>query len=188
MISSHLRRCSSLSKTAPTKKYLSYATYEKDSWLYRVNPTGLHPGGQPINPNSKTPKHKPPQKRATYLYSILKQEAFEKLKNGRQWPEIWSGDAIEIERKLYMSSEETEKIKGVVIAQSNRFSDTSITILNYEGGSPIIRRLVLYGPTITNIKVLQTGFIMKGKKAGKKVKRAKLYYLIERDPEFYTVV
>lgn len=42
---------------------------------------------------------------------MLKNEEFKKLKNGREWPEIWSGDAIEIERKLFMSSTETEKIK-----------------------------------------------------------------------------
>ena len=42
-------------------------------------------------------KHKTPQKRASSLYTILKKEEFEGVRNGRQWPPIRAGDSIEVE-------------------------------------------------------------------------------------------
>lgn len=42
-------------------------------------------------------KHRPPQKRASSLLSILTKENFEKLKNGREWPNLRAGDSIRIE-------------------------------------------------------------------------------------------
>ena len=50
---------------------------------------------------------------------------------------------------------------------------------------PFVRRIFLYSPLITNITVLQKKFVTKGKK---RVKRArKLYYLMDRRPDVYTV-
>ena len=42
-------------------------------------------------------KHKTPQKRASSLYTMLKKEEFEGVRNGRQWPPIRAGDSIEVE-------------------------------------------------------------------------------------------
>ena len=39
---------------------------------------------------------------------------------------------------------------------------------------------------IKDIRILQRAFL-KGKKAGKMVRRSKLYYLLKRDPSHYTV-
>jgi ribosomal protein L19 len=57
-------------------------------------------------------------------------------------------------------------------------------IAQSEFGTPIGRHIKLYNPLIKNIKVLQRAFIHKGKK---RVRRSKLYYLMKRDPEEYTV-
>ena len=42
----------------------------------------------------------------------------------------------------------------------------------------------LYSPLVTDVKVLQRAFVNDGKK---RVRRAKLYYLLDRDPDHYTV-
>lgn len=64
------------------------------------------------------------------MLNTLKNEEFERLKNGRQWPLILAGDSVVIERLPYMSSNEVSTIKGIVISNVNRASDSSITILN----------------------------------------------------------
>jgi large subunit ribosomal protein L19 len=46
------------------------------------------------------------------------------------------------------------------------------------------RNLYAYSPLIRNVKVLQRAFIHKGKK---RVRRSKLYYLRNVNPEFYTI-
>ena len=131
-----------------------------------------------------TQKHKVPQRRASKLLNILKQEEFQGLRGERQWPEIRAGDSVVVEKLPNMSTSEPNVIKGVVIAKVNRASDSAITLLNVEHGTPVVRRLIMYSPLIKSIKVLQKAFIHKGKK---RVRRSKLYYLMDRDPENFTV-
>ena len=56
--------------------------------------------------------------------------------------------------------------------------------LQTEFGTPVFRRLVLFSPLIKSIKVLQRAFIHKGKK---RVRGSKLYYLMDRHPDLYTI-
>jgi ribosomal protein L19 len=44
--------------------------------------------------------------------------------------------------------------------------------------------VILYNPLVKNVTVLKKRFIRGGTR---RVKRAKLYYLYERDPQLYTV-
>ena len=118
------------------------------------------------------------------MLSQLKIEEYNSLRGKREWPQILPGDSIAIDKLPFMSSNEPNTIKGVVISKVNRASDTSITILNVEHGTPVVRQIPLYSPLIQNIKVLQKAFIHKGKK---RVRRSKLYYLMDRDPETFTV-
>lgn len=129
-------------------------------------------------------KHKIPRKRASSMLSTLQVEEFESLKKGRKFPEFRAGDSIQIDHLPHMSSNEPEKLRGVVIAKTNRKSDSSVTLLNTEYGVPFVRRIILYSPLVTNVTVLQKKFITKGKK---RVKRAKLYYLMDRRPDSFTV-
>ena len=118
------------------------------------------------------------------MLNMLQTLEMEALVNGRVYPEIHAGDSIEIEKLQYMSSKEPVFIRGVVIGKYNRKSDTSVVMLNVESGVPVQRRIPIYSPLVQNIKVLQKAFIHNGKK---RVRRSKLYYLIKRDPEEYTV-
>jgi ribosomal protein L19 len=139
----------------------------------------------PINDLRKPhQKHKIPRKRASSLLNTLRNEEFEKLKDGRQWPEIRAGDSVQVDHLPTISSKDPVKIRGVVIAKVNRSSDSSLTILNVEGGTPVERSIKMYSPLITNITVLQKAFIHEGKK---RVRRSKLYYLRSLKPELYTV-
>ena len=83
-----------------------------------------------------------------------------------------------------MSAKEPDQIKGVVIAKTNRASDTAIRLLNVEFGTKIERRVLLYGPQIKKVTILQKAFIHKGRK---RVKRSKLYYLRDRNPSQFHV-
>jgi ribosomal protein L19 len=122
--------------------------------------------------------------RASSLLHILKNEEFEKLKSGRVYPNIHAGDSVQIDKLLYLSSKEPVQIKGVVIGRYNKLSDTSLSLLNVENGTPVIRLIPIYSPLVQSIKILQKAFLHNGKK---RVKRSKLYYLQTRDPEEYTV-
>jgi ribosomal protein L19 len=62
--------------------------------------------------------------------------------------------------------------------------NSTIPLHQVEFGTPVFRSIVMYSPVIQNIKVLQKAFIHGGKK---RVKRSKLYYLLERHPSQYTV-
>ena len=129
-------------------------------------------------------KHKIPQKRASSLLNILRNEEFEKLKNGREWPRIQAGDSIEIHKLPYMTASQPDIIKGVVIAKVNRASDTSVLMINNEFGTPVVRRILLYSPVIQDVRILQKAFIHDGKK---RVRRSKIYYFMNKDPKMYTI-
>ena len=116
--------------------------------------------------------------------NILQKEELERLKNNRVYPNVQPGDSVAIEKLPFMSSTEPEVIKGVIIAKVNRLSDTALTLLNVEHGTPVVRRIVMYSPLVVSIKILQKAFIHEGKK---RVRRSKLYYLMNRDPEEFTV-
>ena len=129
-------------------------------------------------------KHKIPKKRASSLLGDLQRKEFEKLKGKRERPDFKAGDSIQVDHLPYMSSNDPTKMRGVVISRTNKQSDSSVTLLNTDHGTPYFRRIFLYSPLVTNVKVLQKAFIKNGKK---RVKRAKLYYLKDRKPDSYTV-
>ena len=136
------------------------------------------------------------------MLNELKLEEFSKLKNGRNWERVLAGDSVEIQRLPYTTSTTPEILRGIVLGKVNRQSDTSLTMINVsflslsciylqlscscqvEHGTPVLRRIVMYNPLIQSVKVLQTAFIHEGKK---RVRRSKIYYLQNRDPEFFTV-
>ena len=135
---------------------------------------------------STTPhvKHRVPQKRASKLLNELRLEECLKLKKDRDYSSVQPGDSVLIERLPYMSSNEPDKIKGLVIAKTNRASDSALVLLNSEHGTPIRRRMLMYSPLVQNISVLQKAYIHKGKK---RVRRSKLYYLEKRGADSFTI-
>ena len=68
--------------------------------------------------------------RASTLLHELRNEEFLKLKNGRNWDHIQSGDSVQIERLPFSTAKDVEIVKGVVVAKTNRASDSMLTIAN----------------------------------------------------------
>lgn len=79
-----------------------------------------------------------------------------------------------------MNSNETEKIRGVVLGMDKGGLGTGIYLRDVVFGEPIDRKIPLYSPLIKSITVLEENFVFKKKR---KVKRAKLYYLRDRLPQ-----
>lgn len=130
-------------------------------------------------------KFKSPRKRASKLLHELNIEAVEKSKESK--PKVWNtdfsvGDAIEIKQVAQggVKSQDYERIRGVVLGIFRRGLDTSVLIRDVVFGEPIERRVPLHSPLLKSVKVLEKNFVYKGKR---KVKRAKLYFLRDRNPE-----
>jgi ribosomal protein L19 len=68
--------------------------------------------------------------RASKLLNDLQKEEFDKLKNGRSFPQIKPGDSIEVHQLPHMTSNEIDVIKGVVIGVTKKNSDTAVKLLN----------------------------------------------------------
>lgn len=137
------------------------------------------------------PKFKNPRKRASKLYNELITEKVAESMASK--PAVWDvpfkvGDAIELEvlddggvdnplNKPY------DLIRGVVLGRHNRGLDTGIYLKDVVAGEHVERKVKLHSPMIRSLKVLEEGFVNRGKKKGRRVKRAKLYYLRDRNPE-----
>eukprot|EP00339_Tiarina_fusa_P030066 CAMPEP_0117061526 /NCGR_PEP_ID=MMETSP0472-20121206/42826_1 /TAXON_ID=693140 ORGANISM="Tiarina fusus, Strain LIS" /NCGR_SAMPLE_ID=MMETSP0472 /ASSEMBLY_ACC=CAM_ASM_000603 /LENGTH=159 /DNA_ID=CAMNT_0004780223 /DNA_START=178 /DNA_END=657 /DNA_ORIENTATION=- len=148
----------------------------------------LHHGKRPRHRGYK--KFKSPRKRASKLLADLNAEAVEKSKGEN--PAIWKehfrvGDALELQMvsqggvhaKEGDDSQEIDKIRGVVLGIVNRGLGSSVLLRDVVYGLPVERKIPLHSPMIKDAKILERNFVFKGKK---KVKRAKLYYLRDRNP------
>ena len=142
----------------------------------------LHHGLRPRFRDYK--KFRSPRKRASKLLLELNQEAITKSKEAK--PAVWEtdfrvGDAVELQvvNQGGAKSDNTDKMRGVVLGIFKKGLDTSILIRDVLFGEPIERRIPLHSPLVKSLKVLERNFVFKGKK---KIKRAKLYYLSERNP------
>lgn len=89
-----------------------------------------------------------------------------------------------IEKYPFITSETTDIIKGLVIGYTHRFADSALDIINVEFGTPIRRKILIHSPLVKEITVLQRAFIHKG---AKRVRRSKLWYLLDRHPDEFTV-
>lgn len=119
-------------------------------------------------------------------------EEIEKSKASK--PEVWGvpfkvGDAIELEvlddgGVDNPNNRPLDKIRGVVLGRHNRGLDTGIYLKDVLYGEHVERKVKLHSPMVKTLKVLEEGFVNnRGKKRGKRIKRAKLYYLRDRKPE-----
>lgn len=116
--------------------------------------------------------------------SELNKEAIAKSKESN--PKVWDvefrvGDAIEVEQieEGGINSDSIEKIRGVVLGIFRKGLDHSVLIRDVVFGQPVETRIPLHSPLLKSIKVLEKNFVHKGKK---RIKRAKLYYLSDRNP------
>mmetsp|Transcript_12724 Transcript_12724/g.18768 ORF Transcript_12724/g.18768 Transcript_12724/m.18768 type:complete len:89 (-) Transcript_12724:281-547(-) len=86
--------------------------------------------------------------------------------------------------KDYLTSNETQVFKGTVLAINNRDVSKNFTILHTLLGEVVEQEFDYYSPVIMDIEVLQKARIHDGKK---RVRRSKLYYLRDRNPDEYDV-
>jgi large subunit ribosomal protein L19 len=142
----------------------------------------LHHGTRPRYRDQ--PKFKSPRKRASGLFNEIKEESIRLSKESR--PKVWDvpfkvGDAIEIDVVAQggVKSKDTEKMRGVVLGIFRKGLDHSVLIRDVVFGEPIERRIPLHSPLLRSLRVIEENFVFKGKR---KVKRAKLYYLRDRNP------
>lgn len=130
-------------------------------------------------------KFKIPRKRASKLFHQINTELVQD--NVEQKPAVLQvpfrvGDAIEVTQVASggVHSTEMETVRGVVLGIRHRGLGSAIYIRDMLMGEPMERHIPFHSPLVKSIKVLQTNFV-KGKE-GKKIKRAKLYYLRKRNP------
>lgn len=137
------------------------------------------------------PKFRNPRKRASKLFHQLNTEAVEQSIKSK--PEVWNvpfkvGDAVELQvlddgGAANPNNKKLDVIRGVVLGRENKGMDTSIYLKDVLYGEHVERKIKLHSPMVKTLKVLEEGFINRGKKKGKRIKRAKLYYLRERGLE-----
>ena len=121
---------------------------------------------------------------ASKLFNELQREVVED--NKKKNPAVLNvpfrvGDAIEIEviSEGDVNSTNIDKIRGLVIGKKNRGLGSTIQLRDVVYGEPIERTIPLHSPLLKKLTVLEQNFLHKGKK---RVKRAKLYYLRDRNP------
>ena len=173
--------------TAPDGRILFPSKHRYDTGVSPADMPFLHHQGHDDKPK---PKYKSPRKRASALYHEITTEMIEKSKASK--PEVWDvpfrvGDAVEMEvlddGGVNNPNGKLDKIRGVVLGRHNRGLDTGIYLKDVVYGEHVERKVKLHSPMVKSLKVLEEGFIQKGKRKGRRIKRAKLYYLRDRKPE-----
>ena len=102
----------------------------------------------------------------------INRETVKKILAKKKIPEFFAGDTIKVGvRILEGKRERVQYFEGVCIAKKNRDINSSFTVRKISFGEGVERTFALYSSIIGSIKVVRSG----------KVKRAKLYYLRDRE-------
>jgi len=89
----------------------------------------------------------------------------------REIPDFAAGDTVVVKVKVKEGkNERLQAYEGVVIARKNRGLNSSFTVRKISHGEGVERVFQTYSPSIDSVEVKRRG----------KVRRAKLYYLRER--------
>lgn len=132
----------------------------------------------PWTPTDQLQKRKTLPKRMGFMLQELEKERVQEEGLAKNFPVFGPGDSLELKLSVPENRRRVAVVKGTCIARRNRGWRTTITIRNHIGNAGGIERTFpLYSPHIQEIKVLAT----------KKVRRAKLYYLRDRQPKEYRI-
>ena len=105
------------------------------------------------------------------VISKIEKEQIEKVLAIRTIPEFSSGDTLRVDVKVVEGTRErVQAFEGVCIARRNAGISSAFTVRKISYGEGVERVFPLYSPRISCIEVIRRG----------KVRRAKLYYLRER--------
>ena len=96
----------------------------------------------------------------------------QKILSKRKITEFFPGDTIRVGVRIVEGKRtRIQNFEGVCIAKKNRDINSSFTVRKISFGEGVERTFALYSPIVGSIKVIRSG----------KVRRAKLYYLRERE-------
>tara|TARA_B100000401_G_scaffold385591_1_gene289395 strand:+ start:286 stop:783 length:498 start_codon:yes stop_codon:yes gene_type:complete len=96
----------------------------------------------------------------------------QKITTKKKIPEFFPGDTIRVGVKIVEGKRtRIQNFEGVCIAKKNRDINSSFTVRKISFGEGVERTFALYSPVVGSIKVIRSG----------KVRRAKLYYLRDRE-------
>ena len=102
----------------------------------------------------------------------INRESVEKITSKKKIPEFFPGDTVRIGVKIVEGKRaRIQNFEGVCIAKKNRNINSSFTVRKVSFGEGVERTFALYSPIVSSIKVIRSG----------KVRRAKLYYLRDRE-------
>ena len=102
----------------------------------------------------------------------INRESVAKIISKKKIVEFFPGDTIRVGVKIVEGKRaRTQNFEGVCIAKKNRDINSSFTVRKISFGEGVERTFALYSPIVGSIKVIRSG----------KVRRAKLYYLRERE-------
>ena len=101
----------------------------------------------------------------------IEKQQIEKVLAERAIPDFSAGDTLKVNVKVVEGTRERiQAFEGVCIARKNAGVRSSFTVRKISYGEGVERLFPLYSPRISGIEVVRRG----------KVRRAKLYYLRER--------
>ena len=101
----------------------------------------------------------------------IEKQQIEKVLAERPIPDFSAGDTLKVNVKVVEGTRERiQAFEGVCIARKNAGVRSSFTVRKISYGEGVERLFPLYSPRISSIDVIRRG----------KVRRAKLYYLRER--------
>ena len=96
----------------------------------------------------------------------------QKIASKKKIPDFFPGDTIRIGVRIVEGKRaRIQNFEGVCIAKKNRNINSSFTVRKISFGEGVERTFALYSPVVSSIKVIRSG----------KVRRAKLYYLRDRE-------
>ena len=96
----------------------------------------------------------------------------QKIASKKKIPDFYPGDTIRIGVKIVEGKRaRIQNFEGVCIAKKNRNINSSFKVRKISFGEGVERTFALYSPVVSSIKVIRSG----------KVRRAKLYYLRDRE-------
>ncbi len=102
----------------------------------------------------------------------INKASVEKITAKKNIPDFFPGDTIRVGVKIVEGKRaRTQNFEGVCIAKKNRDINSSFTVRKISFGEGVERTFALYSPIVGSIKVIRSG----------KVRRAKLYYLRDRE-------
>tara|TARA_Y100001970_G_scaffold284269_1_gene401281 strand:- start:6 stop:524 length:519 start_codon:yes stop_codon:yes gene_type:complete len=102
----------------------------------------------------------------------INKASVQKIISKRKIPDFFPGDTVRIGVRIVEGKRaRIQNFEGVCIAKKNRDINSSFTVRKISFGEGVERTFALYSPVVSSIKVIRSG----------KVRRAKLYYLRDRE-------